>query len=86
MASDEDIRKAVDLLNTGRKVAIPIGAGALAAGDEVVDVANRLDAGVAKAKALLGKAAVPDDLPFVTGSIGLLGTKPSWQMMSDCDT
>jgi pyruvate dehydrogenase (quinone) len=50
----------------------------------VAAVANRLDAGVAKA--LLGKAALPDDLPFVTGSIGLLGTKPSWDMMNDCDT
>ena len=82
--SDADLRKAAEILNAGRKVAILIGAGALAAGDEVVAVANRLDAGVAKA--LLGKAALPDDLPFVTGSIGLLGTKPSWQMMNDCDT
>ncbi|MEO8748397.1 MAG: thiamine pyrophosphate-requiring protein [Rhodanobacter sp.] len=82
--TDEELQKAADLLNAGRKVAILIGAGALKAGDEVVAVANRLDAGVAKA--LLGKAALPDDLAFVTGSIGLLGTKPSWQMMNDCDT
>ncbi|HET6804840.1 MAG TPA: thiamine pyrophosphate-requiring protein, partial [Frateuria sp.] len=81
---DEDIKRAADVLNEGRKVAILIGAGAMHAGDQVVAVANRLDAGIAKA--LLGKAALPDDLPFVTGSIGLLGTKPSWDMMNDCDT
>ena len=61
-----------------------VGAGALHATDEVIEVADTLGAGVAKA--LLGKAAVPDDLPFVTGSIGLLGTKPSWTLMSECDT
>ena len=61
-----------------------VGAGALHATDEVIEVAEMLGAGVAKA--LLGKAAVPDDLPFVTGSIGLLGTKPSWTLMSECDT
>ncbi len=82
--SDDDLQQAAEILNSGRKVAILIGAGALQAGDEVAAVANRLDAGVAKA--LLGKAALPDDLPFVTGSIGLLGTKPSWQMMNNCDT
>ncbi len=52
--------------------------------DEVIAVADRLGAGVAKA--LLGKAVLPDDLPWVTGSIGLLGTKPSWKLMSECDT
>ena len=61
-----------------------VGAGALDATDEVIAVAERLQAGVAKA--LLGKAALPDDLPFVTGSIGLLGTKPSWDLMKGCDT
>ena len=61
-----------------------VGAGALHATDEVIETAELLGAGVAKA--LLGKAAVPDDLPFVTGSIGLLGTKPSWDMMTECDT
>jgi pyruvate dehydrogenase (quinone) len=54
------------------------------AADEVIETAELLGAGVAKA--LLGKAALPDDLPFVTGSIGLLGTKPSWDLMQDCDT
>jgi pyruvate dehydrogenase (quinone) len=61
-----------------------VGAGALGATDVVISVTERLQAGVAKA--LLGKAVVPDDLPWVTGSIGLLGTKPSWDLMQDCDT
>jgi pyruvate dehydrogenase (quinone) len=81
---EEDLRRAADVLNSGRKVAMLVGAGALHATDEVIAIANRLGAGVAKA--LLGKAALPDDLPWVTGSIGLLGTKPSWEMMSECDT
>jgi pyruvate dehydrogenase (quinone) len=81
---EQDLRRAADVLNSGSKVAILVGAGALQAADEVIAVANRLGAGVAKA--LLGKAALPDDLPWVTGSIGLLGTKPSWEMMSGCDT
>ena len=81
---DDDLRRAAEILNAGERVAMLVGAGALHAGDEVVEVAEVLGAGVAKA--LLGKAAVPDDLPFVTGSIGLLGTKPSWNMMMDCDT
>ena len=80
----EDIQKAAEILNKGKKVAMLVGAGALHATDEVIAVANRLNAGVAKA--LLGKAAVPDDLPFVTGSLGLLGTKPSWDLMKECDT
>ncbi len=61
-----------------------IGAGALSAASEVTRVAEVLGAGVAKA--LLGKAALSDDLSFVTGSIGLLGTKPSWDLMQECDT
>ncbi|HEU5336957.1 MAG TPA: thiamine pyrophosphate-requiring protein [Terriglobales bacterium] len=81
---EEDLRKAADILNAGKKVAMLVGAGCLRATDEVIEVADVLGAGVAKA--LLGKAAVPDDLPFVTGSIGLLGTKPSWDMMANCDT
>ncbi len=81
---EQDLRRAADVLNSGSKVAILVGAGALHATDEVIAIADRLGAGVAKA--LLGKAALPDDLPWVTGSIGLLGTKPSWEMMSDCDT
>lgn len=80
----QDIRRAADVLNAGRKVAILIGAGALGAREEVIAVAEKLKAGVAKA--LLGKAAAPDTLPWVTGSIGLLGTKPSYDMMMACDT
>ena len=78
------LREAADVLNSGKKVAMLVGAGALEATDEVIAVAERLQAGVAKA--LLGKAALPDDLPFVTGTIGLLGTKPSWDLMKNCDT
>ncbi|ANK87816.1 MULTISPECIES: thiamine pyrophosphate-requiring protein [unclassified Rhizobium] len=80
----DDLQAAADILNAGKKVAILVGAGALNATDEVVAVADRLQAGAAKA--LLGKAALPDDLPWVTGSIGLLGTEPSWNLMRDCDT
>jgi pyruvate dehydrogenase (quinone) len=81
---DDDLKRAADILNAGEKVAMLVGAGALHATDEVIEVADTLGAGVAKA--LLGKAAVPDDYPFVTGAIGLLGTKPSWDMMMGCDT
>jgi pyruvate dehydrogenase (quinone) len=80
----EDLQAAADVLNAGKKVAILVGAGALGAADEVIAIANRLGAGVAKA--LLGKAVLPDELPWVTGSIGLLGTQPSWDLMRDCDT
>lgn len=81
---DDLLRAAAGVLNEGNKVAMLVGAGALGATDEVIAMAERLQAGVAKA--LLGKAAVPDELPFVTGSIGLLGTKPSWDLMKNCDT
>ncbi|MFB9122671.1 thiamine pyrophosphate-requiring protein [Paraburkholderia dipogonis] len=80
----DDLQQAADVLNAGKKVAILVGAGALHATDEVIAVADKLGAGVAKA--LLGKAALPDDLPWVTGSIGLLGTKPSYDLMAECDT
>ncbi|MCA6107707.1 thiamine pyrophosphate-requiring protein [Bradyrhizobium cenepequi] len=81
---DTDLDRAAEVLNAGSKVAMLIGAGALGAADEVIAVANRLSAGCAKA--LLGKAALPDDLPWVTGSTGLLGTEPSYRLMTDCDT
>jgi pyruvate dehydrogenase (quinone) len=81
---EADLRQAAEVLNAGRKVAILVGAGALNATEEVIAIADRLGAGVAKA--LLGKAALPDDLPWVTGSIGLLGTEPSWKLMAECDT
>ncbi|HTV88384.1 MAG TPA: thiamine pyrophosphate-requiring protein [Stellaceae bacterium] len=84
MPRQETLERAARVLNQGKKVAMLVGAGALKATDEVIDVADKLGAGVAKA--LLGKAALPDDLPFVTGSIGLLGTRPSYEMMMGCDT
>jgi pyruvate dehydrogenase (quinone) len=80
----EDLRRAAALLNQGRKVAMLVGAGALGAGEELRATAEKLGAGVAKA--LLGKAVLPDTLPYVTGAIGLLGTKPSDVMMQECDT
>ena len=80
----KDLQQAADVLNQGKKVAMLVGAGAFQAANEVIEVADRLGAGIAKA--LLGKAVLPDALPFVTGSIGLLGTKPSYDLMMDCDT
>jgi pyruvate dehydrogenase (quinone) len=79
-----DLQRAADILNRGEKVAMLIGAGAWDAADEVVATANILQAGLAKA--LLGKAVLPDDLVFSTGQIGLLGTKASYQLMMECDT
>ena len=85
MTPNEDLlRAAADVLNEGKKVAMLIGQGASAASQEVLEVADILGAGIAKA--LLGKDAVPDDLPIVTGSLGLLGTEPSHKMMMSCDT
>jgi pyruvate dehydrogenase (quinone) len=81
---DEAITRAADILNAGEKVAILVGQGARGARQEVIQVADLLGAGVAKA--LLGKDVLADDLPFVTGSIGLLGTRPSYELMMGCDT
>ncbi|MFE3166084.1 thiamine pyrophosphate-requiring protein [Streptomyces sp. NPDC059224] len=81
---DDDLRRAADVLNSGGKTAILIGQGARGARAEVRQVADRLGAGIAKA--LLGKDALDDDLPYVTGSIGLLGTRPSYELMRECDT
>jgi pyruvate dehydrogenase (quinone) len=81
---DADLRRAAAILNGGTKVAMLVGAGALGAEDVVEAVADRLQAGCAKA--LLGKAVLPDDLPWVTGTIGLLGTLASQEMMRGCDT
>ena len=78
------LRRAAELLNAGRKVAMLVGQGARGARAEVETVADLLGAGVAKA--LLGKDVLSDDLPYVTGSIGMLGTRPSYEMMNDCDT
>ncbi|WP_068469780.1 thiamine pyrophosphate-requiring protein [Candidatus Protochlamydia phocaeensis] len=82
--TDFDLKRAAEVLNAGKRVAILIGAGALHATDEIIQAADLLGAGVAKA--LLGKAALPDHLPFVTGSIGIIGTKPSQILMETCDT
>lgn len=82
--AEADLQRAADVLNEGKRVALLIGAGAAEAADEVIAVAEKLGAGIAKA--LLGKSVLPDDLPFVTGAIGLLGTRPSSDMMNECDT
>ena len=77
--AQSDLERAADLLNAGTRVAMLVGSGARGAADEIIRVADLLGAGVAKA--LLGKDVLPDDLPFVTGAIGLLGTRPSWNLM-----
>ncbi|MGW4026172.1 thiamine pyrophosphate-binding protein, partial [Streptomyces sp. NPDC005009] len=82
--ADADIERAAEVLNAGEKVAVLIGQGARGARAEVEELADVLGAGVAKA--LLGKDVLPDDLPYVTGAIGLLGTRPSYELMQDCDT
>jgi pyruvate dehydrogenase (quinone) len=82
--SEESVRRAAEILNSGDKVAILVGQGAAGARAEVERLAELLGAGVAKA--LLGKDVLSDELPYVTGSIGLLGTRPSYELMRDCDT
>ena len=81
---DEDLKRAAEVLNSGKKVAMLVGAGCKGAADKVIAIADRLGAGCAKA--LLGKQVLPDALPWVAGSIGLLGTKPSYDLMMECDT
>jgi pyruvate dehydrogenase (quinone) len=78
------VEEAAEILNSGKKVALLVGQGARGCVDELTEVCDLLGAGVAKA--LLGKDVLPDDLPFVTGSIGLLGTIPSYKLMMGCDT
>ena len=84
LPSEEELCRAADVLNSGRKIAILAGAGALDATDDLLHVAEILGAPIVKA--LLGKAAVPDDSPYTTGGIGLLGTKPSQEALEECDT
>ncbi len=79
-----DLEAAAKILNDGERVAMLVGAGALAASAEVLEVAELLGAGIAKS--WLGKAVVPEAVAYCTGHIGLLGTKPSWDLMQDCDT
>jgi pyruvate dehydrogenase (quinone) len=82
--SREGLQRAADVLNAGKRVAVLIGSGARGAAAEVTEVVDALGAGVAKA--LLGKDVLSDELPWVTGAIGLLGTRPSYELMRDCDT
>jgi len=82
--AEDALRRAADVLNAGRKVAILAGRGAIGAGDLLEQTADRLAAPIAKA--LLGKSAVPDDSPFTTGPIGLLGSRPSQEALEECDT
>jgi pyruvate dehydrogenase (quinone)/pyruvate oxidase len=84
LPSTEDLRRAAEVLEAGKKVVILAGRGALGAVDELERAADALGAPIVKA--LLGKAAVPDDSPYTTGGIGLLGTRPSQEALEDCDT
>ncbi len=84
LPDEADLFRAADVINAGKKIVILAGRGALHAGDELEELAERLGAPIAKA--LLGKACVPDDSPYTTGGIGLLGTKPTQEAMEDCDT
>jgi pyruvate dehydrogenase (quinone) len=81
---EDDLEKAVEILNSGKRIVILAGQGALHATDELIEIAERLQAPIVKA--LLGKAAVPDDSPYTTGGVGLLGSKPSQEALEDCDT
>ena len=83
-AADDGVRRAAEILNAGSKVAILVGQGARGAVAEITEVAELVGAGAAKA--LLGKDVLSDELPWVTGAIGLLGTRPSYELMQDCDT
>src|SRR5437867_1375478 len=84
LPDERDLHRAADILNAGNKIAIMAGRGALGAGKELEQIAEILGAPIIKP--LLGKGAVPDDSPYTTGGIGLLGTKPSQEAMEDCDT
>jgi pyruvate dehydrogenase (quinone) len=82
--SGADLQTAATVLNEGTGVAMLVGQGRWARPTRVLQVADLLGAGIARA--LLGKAAVPDDVPYLTGAIGLLGTKPTDELMQGCDT
>ncbi len=84
LPEEKDLHAAAEVLNAGKKIAILAGQGALAATDELEELAGTLAAPIIKP--LLGKAAVPDDSPFTTGGIGLLGTRPSQETIEQCDT
>ncbi|SOD99768.1 thiamine pyrophosphate-requiring protein [Caenispirillum bisanense] len=84
LPAEADLREAADIINAGKRVAILVGQGSRGARQEVIELAEKTGGGVAKA--LLGRDVLPDTLPFVTGSIGLLGTRPSYDLMEGCDT
>lgn len=84
LPSEDDLSRAAGILNEGKKIALLVGQGALDARHEVIAVAERLSAPIVKA--LLGKAVVPDDCPYTTGGVGLLGTKASQEALEECDT
>jgi len=84
LPSDDQLLRAIRILNEGKKICILAGRGAIGAGNELVATAERLGAPVAKA--LLGKSALPDDSPYTTGGVGLLGTRPSQEALETCDT
>ncbi|MFB9660126.1 thiamine pyrophosphate-requiring protein [Glycomyces mayteni] len=84
LPAEAELDRAAEILNAGERIAILAGQGARGADAALRQIADATDAGVAKA--LLGKDVLPDDLPYVTGSIGLLGTRPSYELMRGCDT
>ncbi|MBA3613470.1 MAG: pyruvate oxidase [Nitrospirales bacterium] len=84
LPQEYDLRRAAEVLNAGKRIALMAGAGALGATDELEQIADLLGAPIIKP--LLGKASVPDDSPYTTGGIGLLGTAPSQEALEDCDT
>lgn len=84
LPDERELARAAEILNAGKKIAILVGQGALDASQEVIAVAERLSAPIVKA--LLGKAVVPDDCPYTTGGVGLLGTKASQEALEECDT
>ena len=84
LPGENELKRAAEVLNSGKRIVILAGQGALHATDELEAIAERLGAPIVKA--LLGKAAVPDDSPYTTGGIGLLGTKASQEALEDCDT
>jgi pyruvate dehydrogenase (quinone) len=84
LPAETELRRAAEVLNAGRKIVILAGRGALGAGDMLEQVAERLAAPILKP--LLGKAVVPDDSPYTTGGVGLLGTAPSQEALENCDT
>ncbi|HZU30386.1 MAG TPA: thiamine pyrophosphate-dependent enzyme [Candidatus Angelobacter sp.] len=84
LPDENDLRRAAEILNAGKNIVILAGRGALDATDELEQMAEKLGAPIAKP--LLGKAAVPDDSPYTTGGVGLLGTKPSQEAIENCDT